>query len=300
MAVIKKLVVCGVGLIGGSVALALRRAGAVERIVGVGRSPASLARAVELGVIDEAAPDWAAALAGAEIVLLAAPVGQMDRIMAEMASHLAPGTLVTDAGSTKGDVIEAIYRHLGDHLATVVPAHPIAGAEFSGVEHAHADLFDGRKVVVTPLPENEPAAVLRIRAMWEACQAVIYEMPPQEHDRVFAAVSHLPHLLAFGLVHDLAGRANAEQLFSFAASGFRDFTRIAGSHPEMWRDICLANRQPLLAELDQYLAELAYLRALLLSGDGARLAEHFEIARQARIAWGAGQKPVVGQISKSD
>ena len=285
MVMIKRLVICGVGLIGGSFALALRRAGVVREIVGIGRRPVGLERALELGVIDEIALDWETALAGADMVLLAAPVGQMEGIMAAMAPHLAPGTLVTDAGSTKRDVMEAIYRHLDGQLASVVPAHPIAGAEKSGVEAAFASLFDGRKVVVTPLPENEPAAVLRVREVWEACGALIHEMPPQDHDRVFAAVSHLPHLLAFGLVHDLAGRANAEQLFGFAASGFRDFTRIAGSHPEMWRDICIANRQSLLAELDQYLAELAYLRALLLSADGDRLEQHFREARQARNDW---------------
>lgn len=285
MALIGKLVVCGVGLIGGSFALALRRAGLARRIVGTGRSEASLARAVELGVIDEACTDWAVALDGAEFVLLSPPVGQMDAIMAAMAPHLAPGTIVTDAGSTKRDVIEAVYRHLPAHLPFVVPAHPIAGAEKSGVDAAFAELYQDRKVVVTPLPENEPAAILRVREAWEACGAVIHEMPPQDHDRVFAAVSHLPHLLAFGLVHDLAGRANAEQLFGFAASGFRDFTRIAGSHPEMWRDICIANRQALLAELDQYLAELAYMRALLLSADGARLEQLFAEARVARNAW---------------
>ncbi|WP_332674665.1 prephenate dehydrogenase [Aromatoleum sp.] len=285
MTVIEKLVVCGVGLIGGSFALALRQAGVARRIVGIGRSAASLARAVALGVIDEATNEWSTALDGADFVLLAPPVGQMDAVMAAMAPHLAPGTIVTDAGSTKRDIIEAVYRHLSANLTTVVPAHPIAGAEKSGVESAFGTLYAGRKVVVTPLPENEPAAVLRVREVWEACGAQIHEMPPQEHDRVFAAVSHLPHLLAFGLVHDLAGRANAGQLFDFAAGGFRDFTRIAGSHPEMWRDICLANRQALLAELDQYLAELAYLRALLLSGDGERLEQLFDQARTARNTW---------------
>ena len=285
MAVFRKVVVCGVGLIGGSFAMALRRAGLASRIVGVGRSAASLARAVERGIIDEAANDWADALDGADFVLLAPPVGQMEAIMAAMAPHLAPGTVVTDAGSTKRDVIEAVYRHLGEHLGYVVPAHPIAGAETSGVEAAFDSLYAGKKVVVTPLPENEPSAILRVRQAWEACGAVIHEMPPHEHDRVFAAVSHLPHLLAFGLVHDLAGRANAEQLFGYAASGFRDFTRIAGSHPEMWRDICIANRQSLLAELDQYLAELAYMRALLLSADGERLEQLFDEARKARNDW---------------
>lgn len=286
MTMIDKLVVCGVGLIGGSFALALREAGLVRRVVGIGRTRAALDRARALGVIDEVAGDWADALDGADFVLLAAPVGQMDAIMQAMAPYLGPNTVVTDAGSTKRDVIEAIYRNFGDRLANVVPAHPIAGAEKTGAEAAFASLYRERKVVLTPLPENEPSAVLRVREVWEACGAVVQEVPPHDHDRIFAAVSHLPHLLAFGLVHDLAERANAEQLFGFAASGFRDFTRIAGSSPEMWRDICIANRQPLLAELDQYLAELAYLRALLLSADGEQLEKLFAEARDARLAWG--------------
>jgi len=283
---IDKLVVCGVGLIGGSFALALREAGLVRRVVGIGRTRAALDRAQALGVIDEVAGGWADALDGADFVLLAAPVGQMDAIMQAMAPYLGDDTVVTDAGSTKRDVIEAIYRNFGDRLANVVPAHPIAGAEKSGAEAAFASLYRERKVVLTPLPENEPSAVLRVREVWEACGATVQEVPPHDHDRIFAAVSHLPHLLAFGLVHDLAERANAEQLFGFAASGFRDFTRIAGSSPEMWRDICIANRQPLLAELDQYLAELAYLRALLLSADGEQLERLFAEARDARLAWG--------------
>ncbi len=282
---IDKLVVCGVGLIGGSVALALRQAGLVTRIVGVGRRPEPLAMAQQLGVIDEVSTDWAEALDGADFVLLAMPVGQMDAVAAAIAPHLSPDTIVTDAGSTKRDVIEAIYRHLAPNLANVVPAHPIAGAEKSGPAAARADLYRGRKVVLTPLPENSPAAIARVREVWAVCGAVLHEMSPQEHDRVFAAVSHLPHLLAFGLVHELAGRANAEQLFSYAASGFRDFTRVAGSHPEMWRDICVANRHSLMAELDAYLSELAWLRALLVAGDGPTLEKVFDEASRARNEW---------------
>ena len=253
---IGKLVIIGVGLIGGSFALSLRRAGQVGQVVGVGRSRENLERALELGVIDSWGQDAAVAVQDADMVLVATPVGQMAQVFAAIAPVLPPGAIVTDAGSTKRDVIEAIYGHLDAHLASVVPAHPIAGAEKSGPTAARADLYRQRKVVVTPLPENNPAAVARVRELWAACGAVLHEMSPQDHDRVFAAVSHLPHLLAFGLVHDLAGRANAEQLFSYAASGFRDFTRVAGSHPEMWRDICIANRQSLLAELDAYLTEL--------------------------------------------
>lgn len=288
MPLIGKLVVCGVGLIGGSFALALKRAGDVGRVVGIGRSRAPLERALALGVIDEIAEGWADALDGADMVLLAAPVGQMDAIMAAMAPHLRPGTIVTDAGSTKRDVVDAVYRHLGAQLPTVVPAHPIAGAEKSGVDAAFAELYDKRRVVVTPLPENAPQAVDRVRAAWIACGASVSAASPQEHDRVFAAVSHLPHLLAFGLVDDLARRPNAELLFSHAAGGFRDFTRIAGSHPEMWRDICLANGEALLVELDQYVAELAALRRLLAARDGAGLEAVFDNARRARNAWAEG------------
>lgn len=280
-----RVVIAGVGLIGGSFAAALRRAGMVERIVGIGRRPEPLAEALQLGLIDEAQQDWAVALKGADLVLLATPVGQMDAIMAAMAPHIEPDTLVTDGGSTKADVIDAIYSHLGAHIANVVPAHPIAGAEKSGPTAATADLFVGKKVVLTPLPENSARAIETVRAAWAACGAQMHQMSPQEHDRVFAAVSHLPHLLAFGLVHELAERANGEQLFKYAASGFRDFTRIAGSHPEMWRDICIANRQALLAELDAYLAELAYLRAVLMQGDGRALETLFAQAREARNAW---------------
>lgn len=288
MAHIGKLVVCGVGLIGGSFALALRRAGAVERIVGIGRRREVLERACALGVIDEIAEGWADALDGADLVLLAAPVGQTDAILAAMAPHLRPGTVVTDAGSTKRDVVAALRSHLGAALADVVPAHPIAGAEKSGVEAAFAELYMGRKVVLTPLPESRPEAVQKVRDAWEACGANVVGMTPQEHDRVFAAVSHLPHLLAFGLVDDLAGRSNAPLLFSHAASGFRDFTRIAGSHPEMWRDICVANRVALLEELDAYLGELARLRMMLVEGDGDGLEAVFERARRARNAWAEG------------
>ncbi|MDR0716810.1 MAG: prephenate dehydrogenase/arogenate dehydrogenase family protein [Azoarcus sp.] len=286
MALIGKLVICGVGLIGGSFALALREKGEAARVIGVGRSRLSLERARALGIIDEIAADWAAALDGADFVLLAMPVGQTDAVMQAMAPHLRTGTIVSDAGSTKGDVIAAAYRRLHAHLPCVVPAHPIAGAEKSGAEAASAALFHGKRTVLTPLPENAPEAIEKVRAAWRAAGAAVVDMAPHDHDRVFAAVSHLPHLLAFGLVHDLAGRANAELLFSHAASGFRDFTRIAGSHPEMWRDICLANRQALLGELDQYLGELALIRSLLLSGNGERLERLFEEARRARIAWG--------------
>jgi prephenate dehydrogenase len=288
---ISRLVVCGVGLIGGSAAAALRAAKAVDCIVGVGRSRASLEEAQRLGVIDAIATDWADALRGAEVVLLAAPVGQTETILAAMAPHLEAQTIVTDAGSTKCDVVAAVRTHLTPHLAHVVPAHPIAGAEKSGVAAAKADLYRDKKVVITPLPETSSEAVQRVRELWQGCGALVSEMSAEEHDRVFAAVSHLPHLLAFALVHELSGRADAERLFGFAAGGFRDFTRIASSHPEMWRDICLANRDAVLAELDAYTAELARLRELLKAGDGPGLEDTFLIARTTRDDWLAGKLP---------
>jgi prephenate dehydrogenase len=285
---IGRLVVCGVGLIGGSFALALKAAGAVGEVVGIGRSRAPLEQALALGVIDRIADDWPSALPGADLVLIAAPVGQMDGIMAAMAPHLEAQTVVTDAGSTKRDVIAAIERQLGDRLAQVVPAHPIAGAEKSGVGAAFAELYRERKVVVTPLAASAPAAVTLVQQAWECCGARVVSMAAAEHDHVFAAVSHLPHLLAFGLVDELARRDNAELLFSHAASGFRDFTRIAGSHPEMWRDICIANRHALLAELSAYQAELTELHRLLAAGDEAGLEAVFTRARHARNTWAEG------------
>lgn len=285
MALINKLVICGVGLVGGSFALALKNKGEVKHVVGIGRTQAALARAVKLGVIDEAGADLPGALAGADFVLLSVPVGQIDAVLESLAPHLQAGTVVTDAGSTKSDTFTAVYRWLDAHLASVVPSHPIAGTERSGVEAANVALFEGKRTVVTPLPENDPAAVEKVKAAWQACGAKVVEMAPQDHDRVFAAVSHLPHLLAYGLVHDLAGRANAELLFSHAASGFRDFTRIAASSPEMWRDICMVNRQAIVSELDQYLGELALIRSLLLADNGDRLELLFQEAREARTKW---------------
>ncbi len=292
MALLGKVVVCGVGLIGGSFALALKKAGVVGEVVGLGRSRAPLEEAQRLGVIDRIAADWADAAQDADLILLAMPVGQMPPVMAALAPHLRAGTLVTDGGSTKSDVVVAARAAFGDKIGQFVPGHPIAGAEKSGVAAAQAGLYRGKRVVLTPLSENDAAAVARVRAAWEACGAHVSELAPAEHDRVFAAVSHLPHLLAYALVHDLAGRDNSDQLFGFAAGGFRDFTRIASSHPEMWRDISLANRTALLAELDAYIAELLRTRVLLASADAAGLETMFATARARRDAWLDGLRPV--------
>src|SRR5260221_10529855 len=250
-----RLAVIGVGLIGGSFALALKQAGKVSHVVGVGRNRANLDLARERRIIDAIAPDAATAARDADVVLVAAPVAQFAAIFGALASTLKPGAVVTDAGSTKRDVVAAARAALGAKVGQFVPAHPIAGAEKSGAAAASAELFRDRRVVLTPLKENSAAATSKVRTLWEACGARVTRLEPGEHDAVLAAVSHLPHLLAYALVHDIAGRGNAEQLFSYAAGGFRDFTRIASSHPEMWRDICIANRDRLLGELTRYQAQ---------------------------------------------
>lgn len=289
MARFGKVVICGVGLIGGSFALALKAAGMAGEVVGLGRRRETLEEALRLGIIDRIGADWIDALNDADLVFLGMPVGQMEAALLSMAPHLSGHTLVTDGGSTKTDVVAAARAALGARISQFVPGHPIAGAEKSGPSAARPELFQGRRVVLTPVTENSPASVHRVRAAWEACGAQVCELTPEGHDRTFAAVSHLPHLLAYALVHEIAGRANADQLFSFAASGFRDFTRIASSHPEMWRDICLANRPALLSELDAYLTQLLRIRVLLASADGIGLETLFDTARKAREAWLDGQ-----------
>ena len=280
----KKIVIFGVGLIGGSFALALRKAGVAGEVVGFGRSAATLEQARQLGILDRIGADLAE-LGDADIVLLSTPVGQMAELMARIAPHLGAHTIVTDGGSTKSDVVVAARANLGDKIAQFVPAHPIAGAEKSGAGAAQADLYQNKKVVLTPLPENSAESVARVRKAWELCGAVVSELTPQQHDTVFAAVSHLPHLLSFALVHDLAQRDNRDLLLSFAASGFRDFTRIAASSPEMWRDICLANREALMDELGSYMQELETLHEALAEADADALEQTFRAARELRAGW---------------
>jgi prephenate dehydrogenase len=286
-----KLVIFGVGLIGGSLARALReRAALGGRIVGVGRSAKSVERALELGVIDEAVSldddiALANALKGADVALIAAPVAQTEPLLARIAPLLDARTVVTDAGSTKGDVVASARRALGERIAQFVPGHPIAGRESSGVDAALPELYVERNVVLCPLPENKPADVERIEQMWSATGACVRQMSEAQHDRVFASVSHLPHVLSFALVDQILATPDAELKFSFAAGGFRDFTRIAASSPEMWRDICLANREALLAELDDYTQVLARFRAAIEASDGAALEAAFARSRVARKEW---------------
>ncbi len=292
----KKLVIFGVGLIGGSVALVLKKASLSTHIVGVGRTQASLNEALKLGVIDAAETNIREACRDADIILIAAPVAQTGGILQSIKPHLHCNTVITDAGSTKSDVLTCAKEILGEQFNQFVGGHPIAGAEKSGVSAAKADLFIGKNVVLTPyFNDDAPQANLdkaskaskinRVAEMWRTCGAQVSEMSAETHDRIFAAVSHLPHLLAFALVDDIAARPNAEQLFSFAASGFRDFTRIAGSHPEMWRDISLANKEALLGEISAFEKELSQLKQLLADENGIGLQALFERASIARNNW---------------
>jgi prephenate dehydrogenase len=287
---VKKLVIFGVGLIGGSVALALKKQANAPLCVGVGRNQASLDQALALHIIDEVTTDIATALNDADMVLIAAPVAQTERILKSIQPHLNNKTIVTDAGSTKTDVLAIAKTVLGVQAKQFVGGHPIAGAEKSGPTAAKDDLYIGKNVVLTPSAENEPATINQVRQLWLDCGANVIEMSAEKHDGIFATVSHLPHVLAFALVEDMASRDNADELFQFAASGFRDFTRIAGSSPEMWRDISFANRTALLNEISTYELALAKLKQTLAAEDSEGLQALFERASKARNDWAANKK----------
>jgi prephenate dehydrogenase len=289
---INKLVIIGVGLIGGSFALALRKAGQVKHIVGMGRGRENLQRALELGAIDEIASDFPSALKSTDVVFLSVPVGQTDEIMKQISPYLGRDTVVTDAGSTKRNVIAAALSHLPQHLERFVPGHPVAGAELSGAGAANPDLYRGKNVVLTPLKETRAEAISRVKDLWQACGARVIQMSPDRHDEILGAVSHLPHVLAFALMHliaaeseEQAGELGPDDLLRFAGSGFRDFTRIAGSSPEMWRDICLGNREALLKQIDSYQETLSALRGMLARRDGEALKTVFMDARETRRDW---------------
>ncbi len=283
----RRIVIIGLGLIGGSVALALRNAWPTAAITGIDRDAANLDEALRRGAIDAVGDP--AAVRDADMVLLAVPVRQLPTVLAAIAPHLQAATVISDVGSTKQDVAAAARAALGERVRQFVPAHPIAGREHSGMAAAASELFEGRTVVLTPLAENRAADVNRVKAIWQACGARAVEMTAGAHDEIFAAVSHLPHMLAFALVDEFAARANARSLFSFAASGFRDFTRIAGSSPEMWRDIALNNRAALVAEMDRYLQHAGALRDAIAAGDSAAIDALMQRARLAREHWLAGE-----------
>lgn len=278
------LAVVGVGLIGGSFAAALRAAGSVRRIIGVGRNPASLAQAQQLGLIDEIA-DAADAAARADLVFLSTPVGAMSAVLRTMAPHLRATAVVTDGGSTKQDVIAAARQGLGERIGQFVPGHPIAGSERTGPEAASADLYRGRHVVLTPLTENTPARVGFVEAAWTACGARVSAMPADEHDQILASVSHLPHLLAAAHVAQIDASGDGARRLSYAGSGFRDFSRIAAGSAEMWRDIFLANRDALLAELQAVQATLDTVAGLIRDDQGDALEAFLARAAQVRGGW---------------
>lgn len=279
---IKRLAIIGVGLIGGSLAQALRRENACDEIVGNGRDEAHLKRAVELGVIDRYEMDAAAAVRGAEIVVVAVPLRAMASVFLQMAPGLDADAVITDVGSAKGCVVEEARAVLGKRISDFVPGHPIAGTEKSGVEASFPELFDNRGVILTPLAETDRDKCARVRAMWECAGATVTEMAVLHHDEVLAATSHLPHLLAFSLVNTLVSLDERKEIFDFAAGGFRDFTRIASSDPVMWRDICLENREAVLEVLHLFYDDLKQLEEAMHDNDGEAVVNVFERAKKAR------------------
>jgi prephenate dehydrogenase len=277
----KRVGIVGVGLIGGSFALALKTVKAADTIVGFGRSRSNLDTARKMNIIDEIASDWDE-ITGCDLILLAVPVGQLPQIMPLIGPRIAPDAVVTDAGSTKRDVVAYARAAFGKALPRFVPAHPIAGAEKSGAAAARPNLFNGKPVVLTPIPETDAFAFKRVRAVWQLTGAQTVRMDVALHDMALAATSHLPHVLAFALMNEIAERPQAEAMMSLTGGGFRDFTRIAASSPEMWRDICVANRDTLCAEIDAFSARLAQFRQWIAAGDGAALEREFDTARRAR------------------
>ena len=279
------LLIVGVGLIGGSLGLALRAAGYKGEIVGAGSREANLQLAVECGAIDRFETDLKAAVSQASIVLLAVPMGAMRSVMVDIKDVLPNDAVITDAGSVKGSFAADARAVYADSLHRVVPGHPIAGSENSGVAAARANLFQQRRIILTPLPETDDASVDLIRELWEPTGAEVHELGLAEHDAALAASSHLPHYLSFALVDMFAARENKDDIFTFAAGGFRDFTRIAASDPVMWRDIALANSDAIVTLLDEYTESLAQFREQLVQGDGDGMAQMFGRAREARRNW---------------
>ena len=279
---IKKLSIVGVGLIGGSLARALRAQGEVGEVVGCGRGKANLEKAVELGVIDSYTHDVAEAVQGADMVFLAVPLGAMRDTFAAMQGHLMPGATITDGGSSKGSVVEDCRSVFGHDLPELVPGHPIAGTENSGVEASFPELYQNRRVILTPTEATSSEALQRVSKMWELCGSDVTVMSVEHHDEVLAATSHLPHMLAFALVDSLARMKENDEIFRYAAGGFRDFTRIASSSPVMWRDICIANREALGTIMDSYIKDMHELAETVAKGDGERLLEIFERAKASR------------------
>jgi prephenate dehydrogenase len=274
--------VVGVGLIGGSLAGALREAGLAGEIIGTGRSAETLRKARDLGLVDRYETRLDRAVKGSQLVVLAAPVGVISALMANLAGCLEPDALLTDTGSVKGDVVAAARRHLGECLPCFVPGHPVAGTERSGPEAAFPELYRGHMVILTPVAETLASATARIRALWTAVGARVIEMSVADHDRILAMTSHLPHMLAYALVDHLVARGDDDRCFDLAAGGFYDFTRIASSDPAMWRDICLHNRAEIASAVRELAGSLERLAGHIEEGDGATLFDMFRRARDAR------------------
>ena len=279
---IQRLSILGVGLIGGSLARALREQGAVGEVVGGGRGAENLREAVALGVIDRYSTDLTQAVAGADMVIVAVPLGAMEGVLRSIRPHLGADTILSDVGSAKASVVADVQRVYGGIPPNFVPAHPIAGTERSGVSASFATLFQQRRVILTPLPATAPAALQLVRHMWQLTGAEVVEMEVEHHDAVLAATSHLPHMLAYTLVDTLARLDDRVEIFRYAAGGFRDFTRIASSDPQMWHDICVANRAELLKMLATFSADLQHLAQAIRADDRATMLSIFQRAKQAR------------------
>lgn len=283
---IERLAIIGVGLIGGSLAAALRQQHLVGEVIGCGRDEANLMKGVELGVLDRYTFDPAVAARHADMVVVAVTLGATDGIFEKIAPVLGPEAVVTDVGSTKGELVDRARRTLGAQFPRFVPGHPIAGGERSGVTAARPDLYQNHRVILTPVPDTAPDAIARVRAMWDATGAHVVSMDPVHHDEVLAATSHLPHMLAYTLVDCLAGLGEGGgAIFDYAAGGFRDFTRIASSNPDMWRDIALENGPAIEALCARFEATFGGLREAIRTRDGAALERLFAHAKQARDAW---------------
>ena len=280
---VERLTIVGVGLIGGSVGRALRDGSAATEIIGYGRYPVDLSRAVELGLVDSWSTVLSDAVAGAEVVRVATPVGAMPGLFSRLVDLVSPTCIVTDAGSVKKKVVDAARASFGRSVARFVPGHPIAGLEQSGVEAATGDLFRGHKVILTPTPDTDPKAVAQIDSLWRTTGAQLMDMSPERHDRLLALTSHLPHMLAYALVNLLADQAQDEgECFDLAAGGFYDISRVASSDPVMWRDICLHNADEVLARIGEYQDMMARLAALVKVKDAEGLEQMFRKARGAR------------------
>ncbi|MDE1949679.1 MAG: prephenate dehydrogenase/arogenate dehydrogenase family protein [Burkholderiales bacterium] len=283
-----QLGVIGCGLMGGSFALALKRAGLVKRVIGYSKSPSTTARAKEMGVIDVAAESALLAVAGSDIVLIAVPVAATEGTFKAIRHLVEPGVLFMDVGSTKRDVVDAARRVLRERVGSFVPAHPIAGKELSGIQHADATLYNGRQVILTPLAQTAPELTQKATDVWSAIGAQVLKMTPENHDAAFAAVSHLPHLLAFAYFNAVVNQPAGKDFLSLAGPGFRDFTRIAASSPEMWRDVLVANREEVLKQSQRFRHALDALEHVIRSGNADALEDLIRGAAEGRAGWQMG------------